>query len=188
MPAACRCCALLTGRATLAPPLPAPPPAQDPNKRKQQLAQEHGYGVGGGGGQGAMARHGAVRPLHPPGAVPGPVIWSKAEDDLLLAITHEFGVNWTMVRGRRGRACFPLFSASDAASCAWRPALTRWQCGLPVLGRGAGIGGAAGLVLPCGVWSGALQLFPVATGKPAATHVWLAPCFTLPRRSPRCSA
>lgn len=46
-----------------------------------------------------MARHGAVRPTHPQAAVPGPVIWSKAEDDLLLAITHEFGVNWTMVRG-----------------------------------------------------------------------------------------
>lgn len=58
---------------------------------------------GGGGGQGAMARHGTVRPTHPQTAVPGPVIWSKAEDDLLLAITHEFGVNWTMVRGRCGR-------------------------------------------------------------------------------------
>lgn len=49
----------------------------------------------GGGGQGAMGRH-APRQL-PPGAVPGPVIWTKAEDDLLLAVTHEFGVNWTMV-------------------------------------------------------------------------------------------
>ena len=61
------------------------------------------YVGGGGGGQGAMARHGAVRPTHPAGAVPGPVIWSKAEDDLLLAITHEFGVNWTMVGAGLGR-------------------------------------------------------------------------------------
>lgn len=52
-----------------------------------------------------MARHGAVRPTHPQAAVPGPVIWSKPEDDLLLAITHEFGVNWTMVRGRGPLPC-----------------------------------------------------------------------------------
>jgi hypothetical protein len=31
------------------------------------------------------------------GGVTGTVLWSKAEDDLLLAIAHEFSGNWTLV-------------------------------------------------------------------------------------------
>ena len=75
------------------PTLPCLPlhPTQDPNKRKQQLGRPDAYA----GAPGALPRGGTRLP---PGA-PGPVIWSKGEDDLLLAITHEFGVNWTMVGG-----------------------------------------------------------------------------------------
>lgn len=70
--------------------------AQDP-RRKQQVAGARPEGLlAAPGGGGAMGARGGVRLA--PGAVPGPVIWSKGEDDLLLAITHEFGVNWTMVR------------------------------------------------------------------------------------------
>lgn len=29
--------------------------------------------------------------------MPGTVVWQKAEEDLLLAVVHEFGVNWTLV-------------------------------------------------------------------------------------------
>ncbi|KAI3434697.1 hypothetical protein D9Q98_002759 [Chlorella vulgaris] len=69
--------------------------AQDP-RRKQQVAGARPEGLlAAPGGGGAMGARGGVRLA--PGAVPGPVIWSKGEDDLLLAITHEFGVNWTMV-------------------------------------------------------------------------------------------
>jgi hypothetical protein len=98
--------------------------AQDPSKRKQALARVEGYPAAGGAG---MARGGARLP--PPG-VPGPVIWSKVEDDLLLAITHEFGVNWTMVgraaRGTRcsaalcpGRACWSTSNGERLACREW---------------------------------------------------------------------
>jgi hypothetical protein len=52
------------------------------------------------GAPGAAPPRGGAR--LPPGAVPSPVLWTKGEDDLLLAITHEFGINWTMVRAGRG--------------------------------------------------------------------------------------
>ena len=73
------------------------PSTQDPRK-KQAIGRADSYAAPGMAG-GAMMR-GAQRV--PAGSVPGPVIWSKSEDDLLLAITHEFGVNWTMVGGKRG--------------------------------------------------------------------------------------
>jgi hypothetical protein len=81
--------------------------AQDPRQRKQQQAQQglgradsyqQGGGAPGGGAMGGGGGAGMRAGQRLPSSVPGPVIWSKAEDDLLLAVTHEFGVNWTMVR------------------------------------------------------------------------------------------
>ncbi|KAL4433965.1 hypothetical protein ABPG75_000406 [Micractinium tetrahymenae] len=68
--------------------------AQDPKKRQQQLGRPEAYAALPGGGGGAMVGRAGQRAQA--GAVQG-VLWNKQEDELLLAITHEFGVNWTMV-------------------------------------------------------------------------------------------
>lgn len=78
------------------------PPPQDPKKRQQQMGRPEAYPALPGGGGAMMGRAGQRAQ---PGAVQG-VLWTKQEDELLLAITHEFGVNWTMVGAHlRPHAC-----------------------------------------------------------------------------------
>jgi hypothetical protein len=63
---------------------------------QRAAAGRHRAGPGGrsegGYPAGAAGAAGRVRGGHP-----GMVLWSRAEDDLLLAIVHEFCINWTLV-------------------------------------------------------------------------------------------
>eukprot|EP00887_Chlorella_sp_A99_P003604 scaffold7.g3604.t1 len=52
-----------------------------------QAGRAESYGAAAAGAVGRLGR----------GAAPGMVLWAKQEDDLLLAICHEFGINWTLV-------------------------------------------------------------------------------------------
>ena len=51
---------------------------------------------GGGGRADAYAQQQAARARAQAG-LPGMMLWTRGEDDLLLAVVHEFGINWTLV-------------------------------------------------------------------------------------------
>jgi hypothetical protein len=65
--------------------------------RQARAQQERSTRRGGPGGRAdAYQQQQAARARQHQGA-PGMMVWTKAEDDLLLAVVHEFGVNWTLV-------------------------------------------------------------------------------------------
>jgi hypothetical protein len=65
--------------------------------RQARAQQERSTRRGGAGGRAdAYQQQQAARARQHQGA-PGMMVWTKGEDDLLLAVVHEFGVNWTLV-------------------------------------------------------------------------------------------
>jgi hypothetical protein len=65
--------------------------------RQARAQQERTTRRGGPGGRAdAYQQQQAARARQHQGA-PGMMVWTKGEDDLLLAVVHEFGVNWTLV-------------------------------------------------------------------------------------------